>query len=119
MPLPVQAPDASGPRVSLTLEDAVKRALENNLDIAVQRIGQQVFDVNIASIRSVYSPVLSSLISNQSSKNASTSTISGGQTGATITNSTFVFNGGLVQDVPWGGGNFSAALDNRRPRHRT
>ena len=113
VPLPVGSPD-SGPRVSLTLEDAVKRALENNLDIAVQRIGQQVYDVNIASIRSVYSPTVSSLISNQSSKNASTSTISGGQTGATINNSTFVFNGGLVQDVPWGGGSFSAALDNRR-----
>ena len=114
VPLAVRPPDSSGPRVSLTLEDAVKRALESNLDIAVQRIGQQVFDVNIASIRSVYNPTLSSLISNQNSKNASTSTISGGQTGATITNQTFVFNGGLAQDVPWGGGSFSAALDNRR-----
>src|SRR5919107_6430365 len=56
VPLPVRPPDSSGPRVSLTLEDAVKRALESNLDIAVQRIGQQVFDVNMASIRSVYSP---------------------------------------------------------------
>ncbi len=114
MPLPVQTPGASGPRVTLTLEDAVKRALENNLDIQVQRIGQQIFDVDIASIRAVYSPTLSSLISNQSSKNASTSTISGGQTGATINNSQFVFNGGIVQDVPWAGGNFSLALDNRR-----
>src|SRR5688572_33261040 len=114
IPLPVGQPDASGPRVSLTLEDAVKRALENNLDIAVQRIGQQVFDVNFASIRSVYSPTVSSLLQTQNSKNASTSTISGGQTGATINNSAFVFNGGVVQDVPWGGGNFSAALDNRR-----
>ena len=113
-PLAVRPPDPTGPRTSLTLEDAVKRALENNLDIAVQRIGQQVFDVNLASIRSVYSPVVSSLISSQSSKNASTSTISGGQTGSTINNSTFVFNGGLVQDVPWGGGNFAATLDNRR-----
>jgi outer membrane protein len=114
VPLPVQGPSAKGPRVTLTLEDAVKRALESNLDIAVQRIGQQVFDVNIASIRSVYSPTLSSLISNQSSKNASTSTISGGQTGATINNSTFVFNGGIEQGVPWGGGSFAATLDNRR-----
>jgi len=114
VPLPVRAPDSSGPRVSLTLEDAVKRALENNLDIAVERIGQQVYDVDIASIRSVYSPVVSSLLSNQSSKNASTSTISGGQTLATITNSSFVFNGGVAQDVPWGGGSFTAALDNRR-----
>jgi outer membrane protein TolC len=110
----VTPPDASGPRVSLTLEDAVKRALENNLDIAVQRINQQTYDVAIASIRSVYSPTISSLLSNQSSKNASTSTISGGQTGATITNSTFVFNGGMVQDVPWGGGNLNLTLDNRR-----
>jgi outer membrane protein TolC len=92
----------------------VKRALENNLDIAVQRITQQTYDVDIASIRSVYSPTVSSLLSNQSSKNASTSTISGGQTGATINNSTFVFNGGVVQDVPWGGGNFNVNLDNRR-----
>lgn len=114
VPLPVRPPDSSGPRVSLTLEDAVKRALENNLDIAVERIGQQVYDVEIASIRSVYSPTVSSLISSQSSKNASTSTISGGQTGATINNSTFTFNGGLLQDVPWGGGNFSATFDNRR-----
>jgi hypothetical protein len=90
--------------VSLTLEDAVKRALENNLDIAVQRINQQTYDVDIANVRSVYSPTFSSVVSSQSSKNASTSTISGAQTGQSITNSTFVFNGGIAQDVPWGGG---------------
>jgi len=114
VPLPVRTPASGGARVSLTLEDAVKRALENNLDIAVERIGHQIYDVDIASIRSVYNPTVSSLISNQSSKNASTSTISGGQTGSTINNSTFVFNGGLAQDVPWGGGNVSLAFDNRR-----
>jgi outer membrane protein TolC len=108
------AVNASGPRVSLTLEDAVKRALENNLDIAVQRINQQTYDVAIASVRSAYSPTLTSVISSQSSKNASTSTISGAQLGQSITNSTLAFNGGLVQDVQWGGGNFSAQLDNRR-----
>ena len=98
----------------LTLEDAVNRALENNLNIAVERIEHQLFDVTIASTRAVYSPTLSSLVSSQSSKSASTSTISGGQTGATINNSTFTFNGGLVQDVQWGGGSFALALDNRR-----
>ena len=107
-------PGATGPRVTLTLEDAVKRALENNLDIAVQRIGLQTYDVDIASIRSVYSPTLSSIVSSSNSKNASTSTISGGQTGATINNSTFLFNGGLAQDVPWAGGSFNMQLDNRR-----
>jgi outer membrane protein len=113
IPLPVAA-DSAGPRVSLTLEDAVKRALENNLDIAIERIGQQEFAVQLASIRSVYSPVLTSTVSSQTSRNASTSTISGAATLAPITNDTLVFNGALAQDVPWGGGNFSASLDNRR-----
>jgi outer membrane protein len=112
--LPVLPPDSTGPRVSLTLEDAVKRALENNLDIAVQRIGQQMFDVNFASIRSVYSPTLTSTVSTQQSRNASTSTISGAATGTAIVNDTLVFNGALGQDVPWGGGNFNVTLDNRR-----
>ena len=117
-PLPIPVPtaaDSNRPRVSLTLEDAVKRALENNLDIAVQRINQQTYDVSIASLRSVYQPTVNSIVSTQSSKNASTSTLSGGTgTLATITNSTFVFNGGMAQEVPWGGGTFSAQLDNRR-----
>ena len=114
VPLPVRPPDSSGPRVSLTLEDAVKRALENNLDIAVQRINQQTYDVAIASIRSVYSPVLTSTVSQQTFTNASTSTISGAATGSGITNETLVFNGAFAQDVPWGGGSFNATLDNRR-----
>jgi outer membrane protein TolC len=116
-PVPVPVPtsaETSGPRVTLTLEDAVKRALENNLDIAVQRINQQTYDVNIASIRSVYSPVLTSTVNSQTSKFASTSTISGAATGTAISNDTFVFNGAFTQDVPWGGGNFAANLDNRR-----
>ena len=108
------APQPSGPRVSLTLEDAVKRALENNLDIAVQRFNQQTYDVNIASIRSVYNPILTSTVNTQTSKNASTSTIAGAATGTAISNDTFVFNGGLAQDVPWGGGSLALNLNNRR-----
>lgn len=107
-------PDSGGPRVSLTLEDAVKRALENNLDIQVQRMNQQTYDVNLASIRSVYNPVLTSTLSSQTSKNASTSTIAGAATGSAITNDTLVFNGGMAQDVPWGGGNLALNLNNRR-----
>jgi outer membrane protein TolC len=113
VPLPVAA-DSAGPRVSLTLEDAVKRALENNLDIAIERISQQEFAVELASIRSVYSPVLTSTVSSQTARNASTSTISGAATLAPITNDTLVFNGAMAQDVPWGGGTFTASLDNRR-----
>jgi outer membrane protein len=115
VPLPVPAdPTDSRPRVSLTLEDAVKRALDQNLDIAVQRINQQTFDVTLASLRSVYSPTISSVVTSQTSKNASNSTISGAASGATITQGTVNFNGNISQQVPWHGGSFSAQLNNSR-----
>jgi outer membrane protein len=114
LPLPT-APNDPRPRIALTLEDAVKRALDQNLDIAVQKINQQTYDVTLASLRSVYSPTLNSLVSSQTQKTASNSTISGAsQTGATISSSTVQFNGSVQQQVPWHGGSFSAQLNNTR-----
>lgn len=113
VPLPT-APTDARPRVALTLEEAVKRALDQNLDIAVQRINQQTYDVTLASLRSVYSPTVSSLVSTQTSKTASNSTISGAATGETITSGTVNFNGGLSQQVAWHGGSFSAVFNNTR-----
>src|SRR6185503_21138556 len=66
----IQAPAPAGqgqPRsVPLTLDDAVKFALERNLDIAVQRLNPEINDIAYASIKSVYHPNLTSLISTQS-----------------------------------------------------
>jgi outer membrane protein TolC len=114
LPLPT-APNDPRPHLALTLDEAVKRALDQNLDIAVQRINQQTYDVTLASLRSVYSPTLNSLVSTQTSKQASNSTISGATaTGATISSSSVQFNGSLQQQVPWHGGSFSANLNNTR-----
>lgn len=108
-------PADTRPRVPLTLEDAVKRALENNLDIAVERINQQTYDVSIASLQSVYSPTLNSTVSTQTQKDAATSTISGARsTGATITTDTANFGAGISQQVPWRGGSLSVNMNNLR-----
>src|ERR1700716_2742662 len=45
-------PPAEGPKVPLTLDDAVKLALDRNLDIAVQRLNPQISDLAYASVRS-------------------------------------------------------------------
>src|SRR6476661_4147916 len=66
------------PVVALTLDDAVKFALDRNLDIAVQRLNPEINDIAYASIKSIYHPNLTSLISTASTTNASTSTTSGG-----------------------------------------
>jgi outer membrane protein len=114
LPLPA-APNDPRPHLALTLDEAVKRALDQNLDIAVEKINQLTYDVTLASLRSVYSPTLNSLVSTQTSKSASNSTISGASTtGATISSSAVQFNGSLQQQVPWHGGSFSANLNNTR-----
>ena len=56
------APDA-GPKVSLTIEDAVKLALDRNLDIAVQRLNPSINDIAVASLQSTYKPALTSTVS--------------------------------------------------------
>ena len=46
----------SGPMVELTLDEATARALERNLDIAVERLNPQMQDFNLARLRAAYRP---------------------------------------------------------------
>ena len=105
---------AAGPRVAMTLEDAVKLALDRNLDIAVQRLNPQISDLAVASVKSIYNPSLTSTISTQSVTNPTTNTITGGTVGSGVTNGTGLFNGGITQSVPWHGGSYTLTLNNQR-----
>ncbi|MEO8259198.1 MAG: TolC family protein [Acidobacteriota bacterium] len=103
------------PVIRLGLEDAVRFALERNLDIQVQRLNPQINDIAVASIQSIYHPNLTSTLSTQSNTQASTSTISGTQSaGQAVVNGTNTFNGGLAQSIPWGGGTLAVQLNNSR-----
>ena len=103
------------PIVRLTLDDAVKFALDRNLDIAVQRLNPEINDLAVARIRAVYHPSLTSTLASQSTSTPATSTISGGGTaGASVVAGLSTYNGGIAQFVPWGGGSFTAALNNNR-----
>ena len=59
--------DPSARRFDLTVDDAVARALDRNLDIAVQRLVPQVFDLNLAEQLAFYRPTLSSTFSSTAS----------------------------------------------------
>jgi outer membrane protein TolC len=104
------------PAVALTLDDAVKFALDRNLDIAVQRLNPEINDIAYASIKSIYHPSLTSLISTQSTSTPATSTLSGStqQAGAPVIAGLTNYNGGIAQSIPWGGGNASIALNNNK-----
>jgi outer membrane protein len=102
------------PVVRLTLDDAVKAALEHNLDISVQRLNPEINDIAIASLRAVYHPTLTSQIATQSATNPSTSTIGGAAAGVGIDTGLTTYNGGVAQNVPWGGGGFNVLLNNNK-----
>ena len=109
-----QTPATTRPTVRLTLDDAVKLALDRNLDIAVQQLNPQINDIAIASIRAAYRPALTSLLATQSQTNPSTSVISGAAAGAGVNTALTTFNGGVAQNLPWGGGNFNLGLTNTK-----
>jgi outer membrane protein TolC len=98
----------------LTLDEAIKLALDRNLDISVQRLNPQTFDFSFASLEAVYRPTLSSTITQQSQTNPSTQTTQGASAGTGITQATTTYNGAISQGLRWGGGTLAATFNNNR-----
>ena len=109
-----QGARAGGTDVALTLDDAIKLALDRNLDIAVQRLNPQTFDYSIAGLRATYRPTLTSTVGRTAATNPSVQTIQGFTAGVGIAQGTNTYNGGVSQNLPWGGGSLSVALNNNR-----
>ena len=112
-PSVVQVP-GEGPTLALTLENAVRFALERNLDIAVQRLNPQLQDIVIANARTFYSPTITSTLGQNSNSNAPTSQLQLSQGGGGVTNRTFTYNGGLTQNLQFFGGSLAATFNNAR-----
>jgi outer membrane protein TolC len=102
------------PVVRMTLDDVVKAALDHNLNIAVQRLNPEVMNISLASLRSVYKPVLGGTLANQSVNTPSTTTTAGASAGDAVFRGTATFNANLSQSVPWEGGSFLVNLNNQR-----
>ena len=104
-------PPQPGVRVELTLDDAVKRALERNLDIAVERLNPQTYDFALASLQANYRPVFNSNYGMRSATSFTRSQTAGGDI---LITDTFTGNNGILQNVKWGGGSFAVAWNNNR-----
>ena len=101
----------SGPRLDLTLEDAIARALERNLDIAVERLNPQVVDLRLAQQLSAYQPTFDTSFSNNSSTSPSSTQLDGGEA---VVSDRATLNTGISQAVPWGGGRYTVDFNNNR-----
>jgi len=113
-PGPSTAPDTRR-SMSLTLDDAVKLALDRNLDIVVQRLNPEISDIAVSSIRAAYLPAVTTTLSTQSTTTPANSTLAGSnQAGVPVVAGLTTWNGGVVQNVPWLGGSFNVALNNNK-----
>lgn len=106
----VQTP-GSGPRIDLTLDEAVARALERNLDLAVQRLNPQVFDLNLAQQLAAYRPTFDTNFSNTSRTNPASTQLDGGES---VISDVVTVNSGISQQVGWGGGRYEVNFNNNR-----
>ncbi len=100
--------------LAVTLDQAIKLALDRNLDIAVQRLNPQTFDFAVAGLRAAYRPTLTSSFGQQSTVNPSQQTLSGAPVGTGIENLNTSWNGGLTQNIFWGGGQLAVSMNNDR-----
>jgi outer membrane protein TolC len=101
-----------GPRVNISIEDAVARARDKNIDIAVAKITPRLTDFTIAGLEANYRLNLTAATNSQRSSRFPTSTIQGI---STIT-PTFSegWSSGLAKNMWWGGGSWQLSFTNTR-----
>jgi outer membrane protein TolC len=96
--------------VPMTLEDAVRHAIDSNLEMAVERLNPQTFDFTLASLRANYNPNATSTFGRRDNVRPPSNLLNPGAPNV----STMTYNAGLTQNVRWGGGNLALTFNNAR-----
>jgi len=106
---------ASGEQVrSLTIDEAVRLALDNNLGIQIARFNPQVQDLAVALARSAWVPNFTTLVEGVGTTTPNSGFLSGATSGQNkTTTGRMLSNVGLVQQTPWGG-SYSIGWDSTR-----
>lgn len=101
-----------GPVHRMSIDDAVATALEQNLDLQVQRINPQLQDLTVVQFQAAYTPNFVSTVSTSDSTQPSTSFLSGNASG--ITSGRALYNFGVSSLTSWYGGSYDVRWNNSR-----
>jgi outer membrane protein TolC len=108
------APTSTTPQgTPLSMDEAVRMALENNLNIQVEKLNPQIQVLGIARANAAYAPTLFTGLTRLSSTSPPQDFLTSAGTDVT-TNSNFGSNAGVQQNLRWGGGNYSVSFDGSR-----
>ena len=101
-----------GPQtLELTLEDAVRRALDNNPNLAIVRLDTEVQTARVGESRTAFTPVFSTVLGRSSTVTPPQSLLSG-ERGVDVND--LFSSTGVRQRLPWGSGTWSVSWDTSR-----
>jgi outer membrane protein TolC len=97
--------------LELTLEDAVRRAVENNPDLAIVRLGTEVESARVGESRAAFVPVFSTTLGRSSTATPPSNFLLGDR-GVDVND--WFSSTGVRQRLPWGAGTWSISWDTAR-----
>ncbi|MBC7929205.1 MAG: TolC family protein [Rubrivivax sp.] len=115
-PLPslVRIGVVSGDTVTLTLNEAIRRALENNNDIEVARTDVRIAEQSLIALRGVFDPVFSYSPQINNSIRPITNIFGGAGSAGSVTTTDYNNDFLISKQFARGGGNFSYFFNNTR-----
>lgn len=97
--------------LQLTLDDAVRRAVENNPDLAIVRLNTEVEAARVGESRGAFTPVFSTQLGRSSSATPPANLLLGDR-GVDVDD--WFSSTGIRQRVPWGAGTWSLSWETSR-----
>jgi outer membrane protein TolC len=108
---PARAQVADGEAIRLTLDEAVRRALENNPDLAIVRLETEAGAARVGEVRGVHAPLFSVQAGRSSIATPATNLLLG-EDGVSVHD--WFSSAGVRQRLPWGSGTWSVGWDTSR-----
>jgi len=105
-------PAPQGPTLSLSMEDAVKMAVEANLGLAADRLGPEIQAQALAAAKAYYNPAFVSSASRFNSESAPTNFLDSNAT--SVTTKIDQFSTGIAQNMRWYGGSYQVTFGGSR-----
>jgi outer membrane protein TolC len=109
----VQPPAAVVNGTPVSMDEAVRMALENNLGLQGERLNPQIQSYAVARANAAYAPSLISSFSRGSSATPPTDFLSSGAGVTVVTGGSLFTQGGLQQQTKWGG-SYQFTIDGSR-----
>jgi outer membrane protein TolC len=110
--MPPQQAAPSQPVRRMSIDDAVATALEQNLDLQVQRLTPQIRDIDTDIYRANYVPNFTTQLNFTDQTQPPSSLLSGNT--SQLTTGRNAYNFGVTQLTPWKGGSYQVQFNNGR-----